>query len=253
MKKCILIITMVLITAMTYAQDVIVKKDGSTIISKVEEIGSAEIKYKKWSNQDGPMYTISVSDVARINFENGTVESFVEEVLTPVVSTPVASDKPSSDFPIYINGELSFVDNDKGVLIDGQKITDEELRHILGKEWYEKFVSARKTDPACNAFATITLVGGLVGILALPGGLAFHFPTFTIIGGVALGIGVTSFIVCRSIPGVRTQRKIIDEYNQFNKNNKSTSTAKLQIAPSIIGGGYAQDKVGLGMTVAINF
>ena len=39
-----------------YSQDIIVKKDGSTIISKVLEVGTSEIKYKKVSNQDGPTY-----------------------------------------------------------------------------------------------------------------------------------------------------------------------------------------------------
>ena len=38
------------------AQDVIVKKDGSTILSKVLEVSSTDIKYKKFSNPDGPTY-----------------------------------------------------------------------------------------------------------------------------------------------------------------------------------------------------
>ena len=252
MKKCILIITMVLITAMAFAQDVIVKKDGSTIISKVTEIGSAEIKYKKWSNQDGPMYTISVSDVARINFENGTVESFVKETLTPAASTPVASDMPFSDLPTHIDGELYFFDNSKGVLRDGKKVSDEELRQILGKEWYEKFVSARSTDRAGSTIFGFGLLGGLAGGLAL--GIGWGKPVPTTIGVILLGVAVPCVIVGLAMPGPERQREIIGEYNLYNKsNNKSTSTAKLQIAPSIIGGGYAQDKVGLGMTVAINF
>ena len=64
------------------AQDVIVKKDGSTILSKVIEIGTAEIKYKKWNNQNGPNYTISKSEVQAINYENGDKETFGEEVVT---------------------------------------------------------------------------------------------------------------------------------------------------------------------------
>lgn len=248
MKKCILIITMVLITAMTYAQDVIVKKDGSTIISKVEEIGSTEIKYKKWSNQDGPMYTISVSDVARINFENGTVESFAEETLSSVVS-----DKPSSDSPTFIDGELYFFDNNKGVRLDGQKVSEEELRRILGKEWYEKFISARRAAQASGTIGGFGLLGGLAGGLTLGIGLGLHEPVPITIGAILLGVAVPCFIVGLVLPGPEKQREIIDEYNFYNKNNKSTSAAKLQIAPSIIGGGYTQDKVGLGMTVAINF
>lgn len=58
-----------------YAQDIIVKKDGTTIMSKVLEIGTSEIKYKKFSNQEGPTYTIANSDVIAINYENGEKES----------------------------------------------------------------------------------------------------------------------------------------------------------------------------------
>ena len=63
-------------TGIANAQDVIVKKDNSTILSKVLEISSTEIKYKKWSNQEGPTYSISVSEVASINYQNGDVEKF---------------------------------------------------------------------------------------------------------------------------------------------------------------------------------
>ena len=38
------------------AQDLIVKKDGSVIQAKVTKIGTSEVEYKKWSNQDGPQY-----------------------------------------------------------------------------------------------------------------------------------------------------------------------------------------------------
>ena len=58
------------------AQDVIVKKDGSTILSKVTDISSTEIKYKKFSNQQGPTYTISTADVLSINYENGDKDTF---------------------------------------------------------------------------------------------------------------------------------------------------------------------------------
>jgi hypothetical protein len=245
MKKCILIITMVLITTMTFAQDVIVKKDGSTILSSVKEIGSTEIKYKKWSNQDGPMYTIRISDVIRINFENGAVESFAEEALSSVVS-----DKPSSDLPTFTDGELVLGAKNQ-VYKNKQKVSDEELRLLLGREWYEDYVSARRTDNAGTTVFGIGLLGGIAGGLALGIGLGLHEPIPTTIGAVVLGIAVPCFIVGLAIPDRR--RDILDEYNLYNKSNKPTSAVKLQIAPSITGCSYAQDKVGLGMTVAINF
>ena len=72
MKK-ILLFFLLLAAANVSAQDVIVKKDGTTILSKVIEIGTSEVKYKKFSNQSGPTYSISKSELQTINYENGTL------------------------------------------------------------------------------------------------------------------------------------------------------------------------------------
>lgn len=73
------------------SQDVILKKDNTTIVSKVLEINSTEIKYKKWSNQDGPIYSILRSEVTSINYQNGEVEKFNDNVApTPTPQQTVA-------------------------------------------------------------------------------------------------------------------------------------------------------------------
>ena len=56
----------------------IVKKDGSIIQAKVSEIGTSEVKYTKWSNQDGPSYAIAKSDILAITYQNGEKETFGE-------------------------------------------------------------------------------------------------------------------------------------------------------------------------------
>ena len=58
------------------AQDVIVKTDNSTILSKVEEISAESIKYRKWDNLDCPIYVLNISEVISINYSNGTMETF---------------------------------------------------------------------------------------------------------------------------------------------------------------------------------
>ena len=60
------------------AQDVIVKKDGTTILSKVLEVNPADIKYKKFSNQSGPTYTITKAEVMSINYESGDKDVFTD-------------------------------------------------------------------------------------------------------------------------------------------------------------------------------
>ena len=66
----------VLCSAGVWAQDVIVKKDGSTILSKVLEVNPDIVRYKKFSNQKGPTYTIAKSEIMSINYQNGEKDFF---------------------------------------------------------------------------------------------------------------------------------------------------------------------------------
>lgn len=59
-----------------YSQDVIVKRDGSTIISKVLEVNPESVKYKMISNIEGPIYNINISEIFSINYANGEKELF---------------------------------------------------------------------------------------------------------------------------------------------------------------------------------
>ena len=84
-----LLMLSLVITAMNVnAQDVIVKKDGTTIMSKVLEVGTSEIKYKRYTYQDGPLFIINKSDVLSINYENGE-KDLLSTVSEPSVQTPV--------------------------------------------------------------------------------------------------------------------------------------------------------------------
>ncbi len=58
------------------AQDIITLKDGSDIQAKILEINASEIKYKKYSNPDGPIYTIQKNDVLIVQYENGEKDVF---------------------------------------------------------------------------------------------------------------------------------------------------------------------------------
>ena len=57
-----------------YSQDIILKKDGKSIESKIDEIGIDKIKYHKYGNLSGPVFIILKNDVSKITFENGDVE-----------------------------------------------------------------------------------------------------------------------------------------------------------------------------------
>ena len=75
-KKLIALAALCVAGSYAPAQDLIVKKDGSVIQAKVTKIGTSEVEYKKWSNQNGPQYSIAVADILAINYQNGEKETF---------------------------------------------------------------------------------------------------------------------------------------------------------------------------------
>lgn len=77
MKKIVLLLASLFLTAaFADAQDVITKKNGERVQSKVVEVADEVIKYKRFDNPDGPLYTISKADVLLIDYENGRTDSF---------------------------------------------------------------------------------------------------------------------------------------------------------------------------------
>lgn len=76
--KQLLVFLFLLCAASVSAQDVIVKKDGSTIVCRVVELSSSEITYKKWSDLNGSNYVMNRADASAINYENGRKVSLSE-------------------------------------------------------------------------------------------------------------------------------------------------------------------------------
>lgn len=70
MKK-LLVLLMILCSGSAFAQDVIVKNDGSTVLCRIVEVNASEVVYKKWSNLSGANYVMNRSDVSAINYESG--------------------------------------------------------------------------------------------------------------------------------------------------------------------------------------
>ena len=80
MKKLILLLTLSTITSIAFAQDNILLKNGDEIVAKIFEVGESNIKYKKFNNQDGPIYTKSKDEIFYIKYSNGEKEMFTNNV-----------------------------------------------------------------------------------------------------------------------------------------------------------------------------
>jgi len=71
----------------SFAQDLILKQDGSEIKAKVLEITDQQIKYKEFDFQSGPTRNINIYEVFMITYENGQKEVFKKPLETKDISS----------------------------------------------------------------------------------------------------------------------------------------------------------------------
>lgn len=168
MKK-ILFFLMLLSATTAFAQDVIVKKDGSTILSKVLEITTTEVKYKKFSNPNGPTYSIAKSEIQAINYENGEKEVFTDNSST--VTPSVQQSQPQNNQ--WYNQQMLESMNASNQLQKERLLANAKSWNTVGWVWF-----------------SVSLIAGLGG-----GGLMAHNGVDETACGIVGGCGVASALI----------------------------------------------------------
>lgn len=87
------------------AQDLIVRTDSTRIEARVTEVSPETVRYKRFSNPDGPTYVLPVAGIDYIRYANGETDRFRQPaapapapaVAAPVPGTPAA---PAPDAPV---------------------------------------------------------------------------------------------------------------------------------------------------------
>lgn len=87
MKLKLLLSCLLLCVLSASAQDVITLIDGSSIEAKVEEITDVAVKYRKFANLSGPVYSIKLEKVSKIAYHNGATDVFNSPTVTPQANT----------------------------------------------------------------------------------------------------------------------------------------------------------------------
>lgn len=100
MKKACVLTGLLFSTTCIYSQDVLIKKNGDEVEVKVIKISPSEIEYKKWSNQEGPSYTLLKSEVFMIKYKNGDKDVFKEEDTAPLPTNQ--PNQPTNNAPIKV-------------------------------------------------------------------------------------------------------------------------------------------------------
>jgi len=217
-------------SATMFAQDVITLKNGDDIKAIVQEIGTDEVKYKKFDNPNGPNYTLKKAEILIIRYENGSKDVFSE------ITTNTQSDKQQKTTDISTHTELSFTSGmwkKGGVLKNGAIIKPAEVRDIMSgnNKALETYNGGKALTTVGNVFSFVG--GGLIGWdlgSRLGGGEGNG--ALLAAGGISIGVGLIMFLA-----GENKMKTSVQLYN-----SKASNTTSYQI-----NFGFTQTGVGLCM------
>lgn len=105
MKRIFITLLAVIATMYVSAQDVIFFGANDSIIAKVVSVGTSEITYQKWSNLEGPIYSLSINQIAAIRYANGTYDFFNNKT-SPVVANTNTTTSVIRSGNTYMYGDL---------------------------------------------------------------------------------------------------------------------------------------------------
>ena len=127
MKKIFATTSFVLFCIVTvFGQDIIYKKDGTEIHSKVIEITLTTVKYKKLENLNGPSYDILKNEVQKIVYENGVIDDFVKaeelEKEKQLKNNPLYRINSNGKTIIHLNGKEYSTENNTIHIMEDKRI-----------------------------------------------------------------------------------------------------------------------------------
>lgn len=99
MKRIVLLLTALGGALTVAAQDMIVKTDATRIEARVTEISPEAVRYKRFSNPDGPTYVLPVGEIDHIRYANGEEESFRKSTNAPAAPPVASTPAPAATVP----------------------------------------------------------------------------------------------------------------------------------------------------------
>lgn len=222
--KQLLVFLLLLCSASVSAQDVIVKKDGSTVVCRVVELTESEIVYKKWSDLNGSNYVMERSAASAINYQNGKKVNLSE-------ATNLYKPNNQND------GVQQY--NDKALL----------ALDMASKDPYKK-VKKLKTIGWIGGGALV-IIGGIVLADGNSKGGSSHsgYEDGLIAGGVIMGCGVaftTTFLLLANHEKKKTQWLLSSTIYQYDLkfDNGSTLSTGIDILSDR---SHGNNTLGLGL------
>ena len=239
MKLRNLFLSMLFCATAASAQDVITKTDGSKLEAKVEEITESVVRYRKASNPNGPVYTIPLTSIVTIVYENGSVDNFN--------ATSASQTEPSDDelkrYAEVQNIATASAMNDSQLL----KLADPSMTA-------EKLRKKAKLNRIIGWAGGVFLVAaGIVAYNIMADGGNYHFGTQVAIAGGVIGVGwcvglnLRANYLIRRAKDMEMYSSAIIENEMYRFGDKS-----LTAGVNVMGNRMTRTQ-GIGLSLSLNF
>lgn len=128
-KKSLFIVILICVIQFSgFSQDIIMLRTGDEIQSKVEEVGIDIIRYHKFDNISGPIYTIEKSKVFMIKYQNGSKDIFSEQ---KVAQTPTVVETPKTEIAPPIQSNNLTYQSNKNIFLNYKRLSPREVKSLM--------------------------------------------------------------------------------------------------------------------------
>ena len=244
MKRLLFVLAFVCAAQMLVAQDVIVTRQAERIDAKVMEVSESEVKYKKTSNPDGPMFVLSTEKIASILYANGEVQVFEQQPKAEPVEKqqPVTDRKIKKGVVLFREGRY-IVDNRAGSIYE-----PENLRELLGDDAYNNYLDAQTSYGSGSALLTVGWIGTISGAAMIAIGIVENQPNTAMWGWVVGGICEIFLPIGYVTRGVAAGRisRIAEAYNADAHRQLGM---EMSVSPSLLVAGNGTVAPGVGLSL----
>lgn len=141
MKYIVLCLVLLFTVLNSSAQDTIFKRSNESVVAKIIEINSTEIKYKRADYIDGPTFVLKNWEIKYIKYANGVIESFENySAIAPTENQLIPKNnlfiQPSGKY-YYYQG-IKITEPDMLAIVD--KVNDKKINLMVNKTNDKKFI-----------------------------------------------------------------------------------------------------------------
>ena len=244
-RVCLAIAVLLSVCTAISAQDTIIFMNGDEVITRVREVSDTELKYSLWDNQDGPVYVKRAAEVFMVKYHNGRKE--------------VISNNTSQKQSVISRVDYGKMEYNRGdLIIDGHKLTDNDVLEIFGDLATESYLSACSQRRRGNLLIALGWVefGGGIALLAISKAFDYSidFLAAYYTGLSALSLGLVEVPVGYILKGISNGR-LSNMADKYNNTHGYCDNFSIKITPTIV---YASTETstlncGFGAGLSIKF